>query len=148
MIFTPKPPPTSGAITRMWSSDMPNSPAMKRRIRCGFWLVMCSVSWPIRQSAISERGSIGVPAERWLTIRRSTMTSASFQAASMSPPPIVHSWTALVPMSSWTSGEPSSSAFSGSTTTGSGSYSTSTCSAASTTPYLLSPMTIATAWPT
>src|SRR5215212_1632493 len=94
------------------------------------------------------RGSIGVPAVRWLTIRRSTTTSASAQAVSMSPPPIDHSWVALVPNCSWTSGEPGSSAFSESTTTGSGSYSTSTCSAASTTAYLSSPTTTATPWPT
>ncbi len=52
------------------------------------------------------RGSIGVPAVRWLTIRRSTTTSASAHAASMSPPPIDHSCVELVPNSSWTSGEP------------------------------------------
>ncbi len=66
----------------------------------------------------------------------------------MSPPPIVHSCVWLVPQSSCTSGEPASSAFSGSTTTGSGSYSTNTCSAASRTPYLSDPSTIATGWPT
>ena len=66
----------------------------------------------------------------------------------MSPPPIVHSCVWLVPQSSCTSGEEASSAFSGSTTTGSGSYSTNTCSAASRTPYLSVPSTIATAWPT
>src|SRR5215211_302157 len=97
---------------------------------------------------MQTRGSIGVPAVRWLTIRRSITTSASAQAASMSPPPIVHSWVWFVPNSSCTSGEPGSSAFSESTTTGSGSYSTSTCSAASTTAYLSSPTTTATPWPT
>ena len=48
VIFTPKPPPTSGAMTRMVSSDMPSWPARNRRIRCGFWLVRCSVSEPPR----------------------------------------------------------------------------------------------------
>ena len=85
---------------------------------------------------------------RWLTIRRSTMTSDSAHAVSMSPPPIVHSCVWLVPHSSCTSGEAASSAFSGSTTTGSGSYSTKSCSAASRTPYLSVPSTIATGWPT
>src|SRR3954463_422925 len=66
----------------------------------------------------------------------------------MSPPSSDHSWVLLVPNSGWTSSEPSFSAASGSTTTGSGSYSTSTCSAASTTPYLSEPSTIATPWPT
>ena len=103
---------------------------------------------PARYSARQARGSIGVPAVRWLTIRRSIDTSASLQAASMSPPPIVHSCVWFVPISSWTSGDAASSAFSGSTTTGSGSYSTTTCSAASMTPYLLLPTTTATAWPT
>ena len=97
---------------------------------------------------MQTRGSIGVPAVRWLTIRRSITTSASAHAASMSPPPIDHSCVELVPNSSWTSGEPSSSAFSGSTTTGSGSYSTNTCSAASTTAYLSSPTIATTPWPT
>src|SRR3954466_5492345 len=81
-------------------------------------------------------------------MRRSAPTSASRQAASMSPPPIVHSCDWLVPNSSCTSGEPDSSAFSGSTTTGSGSYSTTICSAASTTPYLSLPTTAAIGWPT
>ena len=127
---------------------MPNSPAMKRRMRCGFWLVMWSVRLPPRWSATHARGSIGAPAVRWLTIRRSMTISDSAQAVSMSPPPIVHSCVWLVPRSSCTSGEAASSAFSGSTTTGSGSYSTKTCSAASRTPYLSEPSTIATACPT
>ena len=55
---------------------------------------------------------------RWLTIRRSITTSDSAHAASMSPPPIVHSWTWLVPRSAWTSVSVSLIAFSGSTTTG------------------------------
>src|SRR3954449_1956510 len=97
---------------------------------------------------MQTRGSIGEPAVRWLTMRRSTTTSASAQAVSMSPPPIDHSCVWLVPSDSWQSCEPSARASSGSQTTGSGSYSTKTCSAASTTPYLLSPMTTATAWPT
>src|SRR5829696_6197042 len=97
---------------------------------------------------MQARGSIGAPAVRWLTIRRSTTTSASCQAASMSPPPSAHSCVLLVPDSGWTSTESSASAASGSTTAGSGSYSTSTCSAASTTPYLSEPRTIATPCPT
>ena len=92
-------------MTRIFSSETPNSPAMKRRIRCGFWLVRWIVNMPARYSATQARGSIGAPAVRWLTIRRSTITSASFQAASMSPPPIVHSCVWFVPMSSWTSGD-------------------------------------------
>ena len=40
---------------------------------------------------------------RWLTIRRSTITSASAKPASRSPPPSDHSWTLFVPTSSWTS---------------------------------------------
>ena len=94
------------------------------------------------------RGSIGLPAVRWLTIRRSITTSDSAQAASMSPPSIVHSCVRFVPRSGWTSVAPSSIAFSGSTITGSGSYSISTCSAASMTAYLSSPKTAATPWPT
>src|SRR5258708_5318746 len=84
---------------------------------------------------------------RWLITRRSTITSASANPASTSPPGSDHSCTLLVPSCSCTNGGPSS-ACSGSVTTGSGSYSTTTSSAPSTTPYLSSPSTTATGSPT
>jgi hypothetical protein len=43
-IFWPKPPPTSGAITRRSDSRMPISSAMIVRIRCGIWVAQCSVT--------------------------------------------------------------------------------------------------------
>ena len=115
---------------------------------CGICVELQSVSLPWRHSASEPRGSIAAPAVRWFTIRFSTITSASRNAASTSPPGSDHSNTLLVPYSSWMIGEPGSSAASGSVTTGSGSYSTITSSAASTTPYLSVPSTTATAWPT
>ena len=43
-IFEPKPPPTSGAMTRsLCSGAMPMKAAMTRRATCGFWLVFQSV---------------------------------------------------------------------------------------------------------
>src|ERR671922_1063119 len=144
----PKPPPTSGATTRILSSVIPSWIERITRQMCGICVELQRVSLPSRHSASAARGSIAAPAVRWLTIRFSTTTSASRKAASMSPPASDHSNTLLVPNSSWMIGAPSSSACSGSTTTGSGSYSTSTCSAASTTPYLSLPTTTATGWPT
>jgi hypothetical protein len=67
---------------------------------------------------MQPRGSIGVPAVRWLTIRRSITTSDSAHAASMSPPPIDHSCDLVGAEVSGDERRPSSSAFSGSTTTG------------------------------
>ena len=74
----PKPPPTSGAITRTRSSLMPSWRQRNSRRKCGTW-----VERPDRQSA--RRGSRRArraarsprPAMRWLTMRRSTITSAS-----------------------------------------------------------------------
>ena len=106
--------------------------ATKRRRKCGIWVVDQIVTCPARSSASTARGSIGAPDVRWLTIRRSTMTSASAKPASRSPPPSDHSWTLFVPIDGWTSAS-SRSAASGSVTTGRGSYSTTTSSAASTT---------------
>ncbi len=143
----PKPPPTSGAMTRTWSSGMPICTAKNSRSRCGTCVEDQTVRLPWRYSAMTPRGSIAAPEVRWLTIRRSMTTSASAIAWSTSPPPIDHSCVLFVPSDSCTRIS-SLSASSTSTTTGSGSYSTRTVCAASTTPYLSSPMTIATASPT
>ena len=43
-IFEPKPPPTSGAITRTFDSGRPSTNAhINNRSRCGFWLERYSV---------------------------------------------------------------------------------------------------------
>src|ERR671917_1137566 len=144
----PKPPPTSGATTRILSSVSPSWIERMTRAMWGICVALHIVSLLWRHSATAPRGSIAAPAVRWLTIRFSTTTSASRNAPSTSPPGSDHSKHLFVPYSSWMTGDPGSSAASGSVTTGSGSYSTSTSSAASTTPYLSVPSTTATAWPT
>ena len=59
-IFWPKPPPTSGAMTRRSVSGMPSKSAMPVRIRCGIWVAHVSVTrpdagskaaWPARASS-------------------------------------------------------------------------------------------------
>ena len=116
--LAPKPPPTSGAMTRILSSDMPSTPLSTKRVMWGTWVEEYSVTPSPWGSASEERGSIGAPLVRWLTMRRSMTTSESEIAWSASPPEMPQSCVRLVPKASWTSGEPSSSAFSGSTTAG------------------------------
>ena len=82
----PKPPPTSGATTRILSSVMPSWIDRITRAMCGIWVELQSVSLPWRHSASAPRGSIAAPAVRWLTMRFSTITSASANAPSTSPP--------------------------------------------------------------
>ena len=49
-IFWPKPPPTSGAITRRSLSGMPSTSAMAVRMRCGICVVQVSVTRPVAAS--------------------------------------------------------------------------------------------------
>ena len=49
-IFWPKPPPTSGAITRRSASGMPSTSAMAVRVRCGICVVQVSVMRPVDAS--------------------------------------------------------------------------------------------------
>ena len=78
--------------------DTPSMSARKRRRKCGTWVDDQIVTCPARSSASTARGSIAPPDVRWLTIRRSTTTSASAKPASRSPPPSDHSWTLFVPI--------------------------------------------------
>ena len=69
-IFEPKPPPTSGAITRsLFSGAMPTKAEMTRRATCGFCVVFQSVrpSVPASYSPIAARGSIALGDRRLLT---------------------------------------------------------------------------------
>jgi hypothetical protein len=50
-ILEPKPPPTSGAITRsLCSGAMPMNAEMTRRATCGFWVVFQSVKLDVPES--------------------------------------------------------------------------------------------------
>jgi hypothetical protein len=50
-IFEPKPPPTSGAITRsLCSGAMPMNAEMTSRATCGFWLVFHNVKLAVPAS--------------------------------------------------------------------------------------------------
>ena len=85
----PKPPPTSGAMTRILDSGTPVVAASANRRMCGIWvadhIVICS---PVG-STTTERGSMKAGISRcWRNSRSMTMPSlrASEMAASTSPP--------------------------------------------------------------
>ncbi len=82
----PKPPPTSGAMTRTLCSGMPSTKAhMSSRCTCGFCEVTHSVSSPVASSkrATQARGSMALATSRWLTMRFFTVTAAPLKAASV-----------------------------------------------------------------
>ena len=64
----PKPPPTSGAMTRILCSGMPVTSEMKMRTKCGTWVADQIVyeSTPAVGSTTTERGSIALGISRWL----------------------------------------------------------------------------------
>src|SRR5258708_34137032 len=66
MIFGPKPPPTSGAITSTFDSGNPNSTASPPRIEVGDWVESYTVSFcsEVDQRAHTARPSIGLAAPR------------------------------------------------------------------------------------
>ena len=81
--LAPKPPPTSGATTRMLFSEMPVSRASSTRRTWGICVevqMVISSLIPIG-AATTERGSIGLGMSRWLMNRRLTTTSALALAA-------------------------------------------------------------------
>ena len=81
--LAPKPPPTSGATTRMWFSGIPVTRASSTRSTWGICVddQMVSSSLIPMGAATTERGSIGLGMSRWLMKRRVTTTSASALAA-------------------------------------------------------------------
>ena len=84
-IFEPKPPPTSGAITRsLCSGVMPTKAEMTSRATCGFCDVFQSVrlSLPASYSASATRGSIAFGARRLLTMSSLVTCLAAAKAAS------------------------------------------------------------------
>ena len=88
----PKPPPTSGAMTRTLCSGTPVTTEVRNRAMCGFCDVFHSVSSPVGAThcAIAARGSIALAISRWRLIVSLTVTSASEKAASVSPPASAH----------------------------------------------------------
>ena len=81
--LAPKPPPTSGATTRMLFSGMPVTSASSTLSTWGIWVevqIVSSSLMPIG-AATTERGSMGLGMRRWLMNRRVTTTSASALAA-------------------------------------------------------------------
>jgi hypothetical protein len=60
----PKPPPTSGAITRMFCSPMPVTRASMTRSTCGIWVADQSVNSPPTHEQTTDRGSIAAAISR------------------------------------------------------------------------------------
>ena len=86
----PKPPPTSGAITRIFDSGTPVVAASAKRRMCGIWvadhMVICS---PVG-STTTERGSMKAGISRcWRNSRSITTPSVrAFSMASSTSPPV------------------------------------------------------------
>src|SRR5205823_5260877 len=119
--FTPKPPPTSGAITRTRSGARPSSRATSSRIRWGTCVEDQMVSAPFSQRAATARGSSGTPASRvWRTSSATTRWAAA-KARSGSPVLTVYVKQRLSSRPI-TGGAPAASAASGSATPGSGGH--------------------------
>ena len=62
--FEPKPPPTSGAMTRRFCSGMPVTRASMTRSTCGIWVADQSVNSPPTQEQTTARGSIALGISR------------------------------------------------------------------------------------
>ena len=84
-IFSPKPPPTSGAITRTCDSSSRSAVASAVRMIRGVWLEAQTVSVSPSQAATVPRGSSGEAVSRpWVKASLRT-TAAPAKAASTSP---------------------------------------------------------------
>jgi hypothetical protein len=99
-------------------------------------------------AARAARGSIGIPASRWLTIRCLITRWARAKAPSGSPAFMLLTCSMLLGVSSKSSGAPDAIASKGSLTAGSGSQSTVTAAAPSTAISSETATTAATASPT
>ncbi len=85
-IFEPKPPPTSGAITRsLCSGAMPMKAEITSRATCGFCEVFQSVKWslPASYSASAARGSIAFGTRRLLMMSSLVTCLAAAKAAAV-----------------------------------------------------------------
>ncbi len=119
MIFAPKAPPTSGAMTRIWDGSSPSTPASASRSPCGACVQSQAVSLPSSNVAAIERGSSGHGAIRWLRSVSETTTSQPSKRSSACAAGSV--WAATFVPASGKSSVSSFSASCGSITTGSGS---------------------------
>ena len=83
----PKPPPTSGAMTRILLSEMPRTTARKNRMMCGTCVELHTVSCSPVGSTTTERGSMKAGMRRcWRYSRSMTMPLARASAMASSMP--------------------------------------------------------------
>ena len=86
----PKPPPTSGAMTRIFDSGTPVVAAIANRRMCGIWVALHTVICSPVGSTTVERGSMKAGISRcWRYSRSITMPSPrAFSIASSASPPV------------------------------------------------------------
>ena len=86
----PNPPPTSGAMTRIFDSGMPVVAASANRTMCGIWVAVHIVICSPVGSTTTERGSMKAGISRcWRYSRSITMPSPrAFSMASSTLPPV------------------------------------------------------------
>ena len=132
-IFGPKPPPTSGAITRMRLAAIPRLRARPSRSRCGTWVEEKNSRVPLArsQAATAPHPSMGIPETRgWRQEKRTRIGARSKRSRTSSPPsfspspfPKDHSVrnSTLPGACSWTRGAPLHNAERASAATGRGS---------------------------
>ena len=112
-ILPPKPPPTSGAMTRSLCSGSPRVSASIVLRMCGTWVEDHMTSCSPLGSTTVERGSMKTGTRRcWRKRRRTTIWSSAFSAAAIasdadppepaSPESKTHWAFSLVPSSGWT----------------------------------------------
>ena len=151
----PKPPPTSGAITRILDSGTPVVAASAKRRMCGIWVADHMVSCSPVGSTTTLRGSMKAGMSRcWRysrSMRMPSVRAVSIAASTSDPVPAsaeskTHSADLLVPRSGCAS-TASVRAFLMPITAGSSSYSMSTSSAASRASAALRATTTATTSP-
>ncbi len=117
-ILAPKPPPTSGAMTRTEAASRPTASATASRACCAFWVLVHSVSRPSAQRAADALTSSGIGATRWFGNVCSTTTSHPLKASAGAGSPPDLTTLESVPSNS---SVPPASASSKSTTAGNGS---------------------------
>ena len=99
-IFRPKPPPTSGVMTR--TSRSPGSSIARNVLtRCGTCVDVQTVTRPLSASGATTmpRHSIGIATRRGISYEASTIASAFSNASATLPSPASVRMTTFVPMS-------------------------------------------------
>jgi len=148
--FCPKPPPTSGAITRRSDSRIPMSSAMMVRIACGIWVAQVSATRPLPRSHAACAARVSSGSAFWRPERIAISTRRCARAMAASNPGVCRraSTMTLRAASACTQGAPVSIASRAPTTAGISSISSSTRSAKSSASCGLSAITAATGSPT